>query len=118
MKMQRHEVEEWLGDFRADLTDEQVDDLHRAFEAINERYSDPDDDVRREKACAGAAQILFGDATLNEMRDEWISARWIEREKMAALTGAIIVTGRSQTEAEIVQSTGLNRMTVRKCLGK
>ena len=116
--MQRHELDAWLGDFADTLTDDQKDALAGAADGIEERYPDEDDD-RRQAAMIAASQVAFGDTTLTEAADAWRAAKQAERAAMAALTGAVLMADRSgETEAAIVKATGINRMTIRKALGK
>lgn len=115
--MQEHELTAWLGDVT--VTDEQRAALHRASDMIDARYPDPDDrNDAGQIAFTAAAQVILGDATLNEHATAWSKARAAERDAMAALTGAIIAASADTAEAAIAQRTGVNRMTVRKALGK
>lgn len=112
--MQEHELTAWLGD--APATDEQREQLHRAADLADTRY--PDDPEDAQTAFTAAAQVILGDDTLDNRAEAWKAARKAERDAMAALTGAIIAASAEQTESAISASTGLNRMTVRKALGK
>lgn len=115
--MQEHELTAWLGDVT--VTDEQRAALHRASDMIDARYPDPD---RRgdagQHAFTAAAQVILGDATLDELSAAWSAARIAERDAMAALTGAIIAASADTSEAAIAARTGASRMTIRKALGK
>ncbi|MCR1785288.1 hypothetical protein KVF89_22300 [Nocardioides carbamazepini] len=116
--MQRHELDAWLGDFADTLTGDQKDDLAGVIDAITCRYSDEDDE-RRDAAVAGATSLALGDLTLEDAADAWRTAREAERAAMAALTGAILMADQEgDSEASIVKQTRVNRMTIRKALGK
>lgn len=115
--MQHHELTAWLGD--VDATDEQREQLHRAADMIDSRYpADVDDKGGAASAFSMAAQVILGDATLDEAAAAWKAARLAERAAMDALTGAIIATIDATSENAIAQHTGINRMTIRKALGK
>lgn len=104
----------WLGD--TETTPDQRAALLAAAERIEARWPNPDDEDTRREALTGAAQVILGDATLEDAAVTWQRARAIERDAMAALTGAIVAT--EATEAVIVRRTGLARMTVRKAQGR
>ena len=112
--MTDHELDAWLGD--TDATDAQRAALQDAAYTITRRYPDPDLADDREQALTAAAQVILGDATLEEHVDAWRAARRIETERHAAMTGALIATG--GTEVGLAARAGLTRMTVRKALGK
>lgn len=112
----RYDIINWLGPAAGQATDEQVEQLVEAANTINARWPDPDDSDTREQVLSGAAQIVLGDDTLEGLAEAWHRARRIERDHMAALTGALIVTPGS--ERELCERTGVARMTVRKALGK
>lgn len=113
--MEEYELDAWLGD--TEITGEQRAALHRAWGMAAARYGDDLDDDR-EQAFSGAAQVILGDATLNGVAEAWARARRAEREAMAVLTGAIIAASETMSESAISSTTGINRMTVRKALGK
>ncbi|HLS44303.1 MAG TPA: hypothetical protein VK045_02605 [Ornithinicoccus sp.] len=112
----RYDLQNWLGDFASDVTDEQLDRLVDAANTIDERWPDPDDRMLREAALSAACQVILGDDTLEGIAEEWRKARRIERERMASLTGALIATPGS--ERELAERSGVARMTVRKAIGK
>lgn len=114
--MARPDIEAWLGHAAADATDEQVDAFTEAADTIAARWPDPDDRDSRERAMSAAAQVILGDDTLEAIADAWREARRTERERMAALTGALIASPGS--ERVLVEQSGVARMTVRKALGR
>ena len=68
---------------------------------------------------SGALMVIVGDDTLEGVAGEWARARAAERDAMARLTGAIIASAvQGLPETTIAERAGVNRMTVRKALGK
>lgn len=114
--MPRHDIEAWLGTAAADATDEQINTLTQAADTIADRWPDPDDADSREQALSAAAQVILGDDTLEAIAASWQAARRVERDRMAALTGALIATPGS--ERELSERANVARMTLRKALGK
>ena len=55
---------------------------------------------------------------LRKLANAWRRAQRTERERMAALSEAINRAAAEMSEAEIVRVTGVNRVTVRKAMGK
>lgn len=115
--MQEYELDAYLGDFEA--TSEQRAALLKASDQIEVRYPDPDLQESAEAAFGAAYQVIVGDDTVESIAAEWRKARLAERTAMERLTGAIIATiGSGDSEKSISDRTGVNRMTVRKALGK
>lgn len=113
MKMQRYELEAWLGEALADMTPEQVDAMAAAAHQITDRYPDTDEAT---EAMNLACQTILGETTVEEAAQRWHSARQAERVAMAGLTGAILASPRS--ELDLAAATGINRGTIRKARGK
>lgn len=114
-------LDAYLGEFVDQVTQEQREQLLDVEKLVSARY--PQEDGRDTDAClqafAAATEIILGDMDLKAIADEWWRARLIEREKMQRLTGAIIAAHHTGlTQQEIVDQTDINRMTVRKALGK
>lgn len=121
--MSKHDISDFLGDFAADLDDERTELLAGALATIERRYpltEEGQDDWLDERARAqgAAAQLAFGDATLAEMVQAWKAAVERERITMSELTGALAYAATGMSEREIATEHDLNRMTVRKALGK
>ena len=113
--MQPYELDAWLGD--TDLTAEQRTALEDAIDHLSARYAGDEDAVG--EGMGGALMVILGDDTLEDVAGEWSRARAAERDAMARLTGAIIAEAvQGVPETTIAQRTGVNRMTVRKALGK
>ena len=114
-RMQPYELDAWLGD--TDLTPEQRGALEDTIDHLNNRYAGDDDVVG--EGMGGALMVILGDDTLEDVAGEWSRARAAERDAMARLTGAIIAAAvQGQPETTISERAGVNRMTVRKALGK
>lgn len=114
--MQPYELDAWLGPLTT--TDEQRDAILQADNAIQARYPDRDAADDRTAALTAAVTVIVGDDTLRQIGDQWKAARRVEREAMAALTGAIIASSTTMTEVAMSAESGVNRTTVRKALGK
>lgn len=115
MTMQPYELDAWLGD--TDLTVEQRATLEDAIDRLTTRYAGEDDAVG--EGMGGALMVILGDDTLEGIAGEWARARAAERDAMARLTGAIIASAvQGQPETVIAERAGVNRLTVRRALGK
>jgi hypothetical protein len=112
--MQDYELDAWLGDTQ--VTDEQRAKLHTAADTIAARWPDPDLADTREQALSAAVMVILGDDTLEAIADQWRAARRLERERHAALTGALVASDGS--EVSLADRAGVTRLTVRKALGK
>ena len=113
--MQPYELDAWLGD--TELTAEQRTTLEDAIDHLTSRYADDGDAVG--EGMSGALMVIVGDDTLEGVAGERARARAAERDAMARLTGAIIASAvQCQPETTIAERAGVNRMTVRKAVGK
>ncbi len=117
--MQDYELDAWLGD--AEVTTEQRAALAKAFETIAARYPaeegtpDPDAGI----AYTVATQIVLVDENLHAVASDYLAARRVERDRWAALVGAMIAAAATGVpETRIAETAGVTRMTVRKALGK
>ena len=114
-RMQPYELDAWLGD--TELTAEQRGALEDAIDHLSTRYAGDEDAVG--EGMGGALMVILGDDTLEGVAAEWARARAAERDAMARLTGAIIAEAvRGGAETTIAERAGVNRLTVRKALGK
>ena len=110
-----------LGDAYADTTDEQRDAISRAADAIDTRWTDPDDEGERREALTGALLVILGDDTDERIARRASDARHAYLDAQAALTGAIIagaIVDPLEGELPRASRLGVARMTVRKALGK
>jgi hypothetical protein len=139
METQMHEIEAWLGDDHG-LTADQVEELRRISEDIYARYCTPEADVddpemveadlaqatedEREAALTTAYRLLTGDEdVVDEQAGELADARRADARAKAALQQAALMTVEPGTrgersEAAFGRRVGVDRMTVRKWLGK
>lgn len=120
MTIQRHEIEAWLGPALPELNPEQVDQLHREAERIEERYPDPDEQDLRDAALSAATQYLLGETSIDDAGRELTDIRMKEaRAYAAAYQIATLAAEAGMPEAEVARRAGIDRMTVRrKILGK
>lgn len=100
------------------MTPGQVDAVHAAAVGILARWPHEDLADTREIALSAATQVIVGDNDLAAIAHVWQAARRVERDRMAALTGAIIAAAATTPEAQIADTARVDRMTVRKALNK
>lgn len=112
-------LDDWLGDARSDLTDEQYNRLLDESIAIAARYPDPDDADDAQDALGAAVRYALGEtdpqragAALTDARSEARSAL------VAAQQVARMAVQDGMSEVQAAQTCGIDRMTVRKVLGK
>lgn len=136
---QTHEIEAWLGDDHG-LTDEQVEELRQISDDIYAHYCTPDDDVddpemveadlaqasqdERDVALQTAYRLLLGEeAVIAELTHQRTVARIEEARAAAGLRQAALMivepgTRGDRSEAAFARRVGVDRMTMRKWLGK
>lgn len=113
----RYELEAWLGPAADDLTPDQIDRLHRVAREIHARY--PDDADNREAALTAAVQWMLGDITLDQARNQLVSARIAAaRASAVAQQVAVMAHADGMPESRAAAAVGIDRMTLRKALGK
>lgn len=121
MSMQRYELEAWLGDDHG-LTDEQIDELLRTADDIAEHYPDDDDSDDRETALTAAYRLMVEapEDLVAEFGQVRVNARVAERKALVALRQIAMtrINNGDATEAGFADQAGVDRMTVRKWLGK
>ncbi|MCT2547367.1 hypothetical protein [Streptomyces atratus] len=119
MGMQRYELEAWLGDDHG-LTDDQIDELLVQADDIDSRSGDDQDEAR--EALTAAYRLLRegADAVVADLAQRRAAARAAELDALAGLQqAAITLIGRGDaTESGFARQAGVDRMTVRKWLGK
>jgi hypothetical protein len=119
MKITYTDLIAWLGPAADDLTPDQIDRLHREAQRIYSRYPDPDDQELRDAALSAAVQWLLGDITLERAREELVSARIAAaRASAAAQQVAVMAHGDGMPESRAAAAAGIDRMTLRRALGK
>lgn len=110
----------WLGPAAEELTDEQRDRFEVEAAAATERIGDdPDLAAEREAAWSAIVQYLLGETTLDEAGDQRRQTRAAERHALlAAQAVARLAYQDGIAEAEVARRVGLDRMVVRRVLGK
>ena len=118
MNTQRHEIEAWLGDNHG-LDDDQIDQLVNICDTIAARYPDADDQPERDAALTAAYRILAGEDILDELGKEHADAVAADARALAGLQQAAhMLIGQTISENAFRERGRLNRMSVRKWLGK
>lgn len=117
--MQQHELDAWLGDDHG-LNDEQVRDLLWRADEIEARYPDPDDQDERTAALTVAHRLISGEqGVVEELAKSRAEAKAAEISALAGLReAALIRIGTTDTEAGFARAANVDRMAVRKWLGK
>jgi GH24 family phage-related lysozyme (muramidase) len=112
-------IEAWLGPALDEMTEEQIDRMQQAADRIDDRYPDPDDEQEREAARIAACQYLLGETTIDDARESLLRVRVRAGEALAAAQQiAVMCVADGVSEAEAARRAGIDRMTVRKALGK
>ncbi|GHH57648.1 hypothetical protein [Lentzea cavernae] len=137
--LQTYKMEAWLGDDHG-LTDDQVEQLRQISDEIYARYCTPDPDgddpemeeadlaqasqEERDVALQTAYRLLLGDeGVIAELTRDRAAARREEARAAAGLRQAALMviepgTRHDRSEAAFARRVGVDRMTMRKWLGK
>ncbi|MFJ1782437.1 hypothetical protein ACIOKA_37660 [Streptomyces anulatus] len=118
--MQLHELEAWLGADHS-LTSDQIAELLRTANEIGERYPDPDDQLERDAALSTAYQLMATDQDVVEgLAREREAAKNAELQALASLRQAALtlIPRGDATESGFAKKSGVDRMNVRRWLGK
>lgn len=119
--MQRYELEAWLGDDH-ELSDEQITELLYAADEIEEQYPDEDDHDDREAALTAAYRLMVEapEDLIAELAAERTAARIAERKALVALRQIAVtrINNGDATESGFATQAGVDRMAVRRWLGK
>lgn len=119
--MQLHELEAWLGDDHG-LDAEQITDLLKAADEIEERYPNPDDQEEAQAALTAAYRLMAEgpDSVIAELAAARVAARTAEVVALAGLRQAArqLISAGDRTEAGFAREGGVDRMAVRSWLGK
>lgn len=115
-----HPLAAWLGPALDQLTDEQLVRLTAESRAIDARYPDEDDGHLREAALSAAAQYLLGDTEPGDFGRVLTAARLAEAQAYAASqqVAAMLCHDNPRYETRAAELTGIDRMIVRRMLGK
>ncbi|MGW7350929.1 hypothetical protein [Streptomyces sp. NPDC054784] len=117
-RTQQYEIEAWLGHNHG-LTAEQIGELAAVARRLDERYSD-DQRAEKEAALTAAYRILAGDEeAVAEIASSLAAAREVHARAMAEawVAAELLIPGHA-TESGLAKRFGLDRMTIRKWLGK
>lgn len=111
---------DWLGPAADDMTDDQRERFDAAVDEAMERIGDdPDDQDERDAAMSVICQYVLGEVTLDEVGERRTHTQRAEREaSIQAQALAVLAVGDGVPEAEVARRVRLDRMTVRKALGK
>ncbi len=115
----RDDVAAWLGPAEAEMSDEQIDRFIDVWDAVDDRYPDPDDQPIRDEVLSAAVQYLLGDVTTTAAGDRLRRARAdSERALAAARQVALMAVADGAAEAATARELGVDRMALRGWLGK
>ncbi|MFE4674486.1 hypothetical protein [Streptomyces sp. NPDC056723] len=119
MGMQRYELEAWLGDDHS-LTDDQVDELLVQADDINTHSGGDQAEARERLTTAYRLMRECPDAVVADLAQRRSAARAAELDALAGLQQAavILIERGDATESGFARQAGVDRMTVRKWLGK
>lgn len=119
--MQRYELDAWLGDDHG-LTEDQIEDLLSTAGDIEEQYPDEDDHDDREAALTAAYRLMVEapEDLVAELAATRTAARIAERKALVALRQVAVtrINNGDATEAGFAQQAGVDRMAIRRWLGK
>ncbi len=109
----------WLGPALDDLTPGQVDRVRAEAARIHDRYPDPDEQPERDAALSATVQYLLGETNLDDAGRALGAARRAQSLAMAAAQQvAAMAAGDGVSEVEAARRAAIDRMTLRKVLGK
>lgn len=110
----------WLGPAAEELTTEQRERFEAEAQAAVERIGDdPDLLAEREAVLSATVQYLLGETDVDEAGRRRVATRVAEREaSLVAQQVARLAVQDGMDEVEAARRVSLNRMTVRKALGK
>lgn len=110
----------WLGPALDDLTPEQVERVRAEADRIAERYPHPDHQDEREAALSAAVQYLLGETKAIDVANALTAARMAEARASAAAqqVATMLVADKVASEVVAARDCGIDRMTLRKALGK
>ena len=109
----------WLGPAADEMTDEQRDRFEGEAAVIEARWPGEDLSDERDTALSAVVQYLVGETTANAAGQELARTRSDAASALiAAQTVARLAVLDGMPEAAAARATSLDRMTVRKALGK
>ena len=115
------EIRAFLGDFADQLTADQIADLERVADRIDELYpADVLDDAEPgREALSGATMLALGDATVESLAAELRGARAVLERARQRLAGAMLweQMALGTSDYKLAARSQLARGTVRRALG-
>ncbi len=119
MPTQPHELYDWLGPAREQLTDEQIERLCAETDRIEARHPGPDGQDLRDAAMSAAVQYLLGETTIESAGRALTLARLAEDRAMsAAKQVAAMSVADGMPVKRAAERVGIDRMTLLGVLGK
>lgn len=117
--MQRYELLAWLGAAVDSLDEDDLTQLHTESDRIAARYPDPDQEDERQAAFSAAVQYVLADMRPDDAGRALIAARSEVRRAMAvAQQIAAMAAADGMSEVKAAEACAIDRMTLRKVLGK
>lgn len=118
-RMQRHELEAWLGPALGDLTADQLERIRDESDRIAERYPDPDEQDLRDAAMNASVQYLLNETTVEDAGRALTAARLeLGRAMAASKQLAAMAVADQMSEVRAADAACIDRMTLLKVLGK
>lgn len=117
--LHRDTLESRFGPALYDLSLEQLATLFEVVAEIHERWCDKDETAERDVATTAAFEHLRGEVPLRERGHALRRAREAERLAVIASQQAALMSVRAgQSESTAAQDAGLDRLMLRRMLGK
>jgi len=109
----------WLGPAAEEMNDEQLDRFERIWDAIDEQYPDEGDQDIRAEVLSAAVQYLLEETAIDEAGAKRTATRMESlRASAAAQQIALMAIEDGMSETEAARRSGVDRMWLRKRLGK
>lgn len=104
------EVRSRLDPDKPETTDEQVDSIRRAWQALPHRFTDDNPTGSLEATDGAAAYVLEGPGEIASAKAKWLAAQTAVTESEAYLVGVIVAAlTAGETKATIAQRLGISR---------
>lgn len=119
MTITRHELVAFLGPAAEALDADDVDRLMAECDRIDARYPHSDEEPERQAALGAAVAYLLSDTRPDDAGRQLNAARRAQADAMAAsqqIAAMAVADGMSEVRA--AEATAIDRMTLRKALGK
>lgn len=117
--MSNEEMTAWLGPAAEELTEDQIDRFERIWDGLDEQYPDEDDQDIRNEVLGAAVQYLLDETTIDEAGAKRAATRAESlRASAAAQQIALMAIEDGMSETEAARRANIDRMWLRKRLGK